>query len=575
MTSLRGRIAALAALVALLAITVCAWVGSRTADQGVVDQRIRTGIEEAADLRHALERAGADLAHEIDDYANWSELYEALPELDPAWTRINLAPGRGPGGVVQVMVVVRDGRVLGRYRHPGQRTTGPSPEDPAPDAELTALVEAEAGHGLAVLAGRPALYAAVPIRPSDRGGTPAGTLIGLAYLGPAMLERIRLGGWRLTLAALPGEAATAPVATRDGDSVTVRARLAARGGAFAVDLVEELSHGRLLALRANRAIILAGLATALVATLIGVALGWRWVRPLTLLAAACRRRAVDGEAPLPAVRGLPEAEAIQDALAALVEAERRNREALAAALDRETTANLVHARFLAQLGHEFGQPIRALIATIDRLDAGGGRLPPEDLAHAREVALSLEERFQEVLGLAAEVREPGGRERDVGEYLAGVADLLAPTAARRGLRIDTAARCARAVIDPRLLTPILVNLAANAIRATASGGVRLLADTATDGGTRWTVADTGPGIEAGLARRIEDACARGEVLPGTAGIGLGLALALTNARALGGRLRLARNGADGAAFELFLPRTEPGLGTGVHHRRVAGASNRG
>ena len=568
MTSLLGRIAALAALVALLAVTVCAWVGSRTADQGVIEQRIRAGSDQLDDLGHHLGQLGGDLAYEILDYANWSELYEALPALDPLWTRDNLAPGRDPGGLVQVMAVVRDGRVLGRFRHLDQRGAESSAADPAPAAQVAALAGGGAAHGLAVLGGRAVLFASAPIRRSDRSGPPVGTLIGLAYLDASVLTRIRLGGWRLSVEALSDAAPSAPETLRQGATLVARARLPARGGAVSVVLSEEVGDGRLLALRANRAIILAGLITALVATAIGVALGWHWVRPLTLLAAACRRRAVDAEAPLPAGRGLPEAEAIQEALAVLVDAERRNREALAAALDRETTANLVHTRFLAQLGHEFGQPIRALIATIDRLEANGGRLPPEELAHAREVALSLEERFQEVLGLAAEVREDGGSERDVADYLAGVADLLAPTAARRGLRIDSATTVARAVIDPRLLTPILVNLAANAIRVTASGGVRLLADPAGDGGTRWTVADSGPGIEDALAHRIEDACARGEVLPGTAGIGLGLALALTNARALRGRLRLVRSGGDGAAFELVLPPAEPGLGTGVHRRRV-------
>jgi len=572
MNSLRGRIAALAALVALLAITVCAWVGSRAAGHGVVEQRVRTGMEELEDLRHLLGRLGLDLAHAVAAVASEPELIRRMPRPDSEWARNHLAPGRQPGGLLQALALVHDGRVIGRFRHLDQRAAEPSPHDPAAPGELESLARASASSGLAVLGGRPALYAAAAVR--DRSGPSHGTLIGVAYLRPDVLDRLRTGGWRLTLEAVPGDAGAPAEATRDGDTVVVRARMPAEGGALGVELTEDVGHRRLLALRANRAIILAGLATALAATAIGITLGWRWVRPLTLLAAACRSRAVDGEAPLPSLRGLTEADAIRDALAALIEAERRNRDALAAALDRETTANLVHARFLAQLGHEFGQPIRALIATIDRLEAGGGRLPPEELAHARQVALTLEERFQEVLGLASEVRERGGSERDVAAYLAGVAELLAPTAARRGLRIDTAVGCARAVIDARLLTPILVNLAANAIHATSAGGVRLRADGEPSGGTRWTVADSGPGIEAGLATRIADACARGEVLPGSAGIGLGLALALANARALGGRLRLAANGATGATFELVLPQVDPEPGSETH-RRPGGSSPRG
>jgi signal transduction histidine kinase len=144
--------------------------------------------------------------------------------------------------------------------------------------------------------------------------------------------------------------------------------------------------------------------------------------------------------------------------------------------------------------------------------------------------------------------------------------VLRPVAIRRGLELRVEAPAAEAVIDARLLTPILVNLAANAIRATAAGGVRLRADAEPGGGTRWTVADSGPGIEPELAARIADACARGEVLPGSAGIGLGLALALANARALHGRLRLAENGRDGVVFILTLPPVQAEPASEAHRR---------
>jgi signal transduction histidine kinase len=577
--SLRGRIAALAALVALLATTVCAWVGSWTTDLGVADQRRRSALEEIADLRHHLDRLGQTLAHEVLDHATGSGLHAAIPALDPERTRINLAPGNDPGGVAQAMIVVAGGRVLGRFSHLGQRGEAPSTEDPAGPATVAALAEGTLpAHGLAVLDGRPTLFAAAPILRSDRSGPAAGVLVGLAYLDSRVLDRVRLGGWRFAIAGLPDADPREPTAEDGGNGMTATAHLAARGGAVAVTLggaPDEGGADGVRLLRANQAIILAGLATALVATSLGIVLGWRWVHPLSALAAACRRRAADPDQPLPTVRGLPEAEVLAEALGALVEAERRNHDALSAALDREITANAVHQRFLAQLGHEFGQPVRALIAIIDRLAAEGGRLPPEELAHARVVALALEERFQEVLGLASEAREVGGSERDVASYLGGVADLLRPIASRRGLRLEVEAPNGPAMIDGRLLTPILVNLATNAIRATASGEVRLSVVVHPDHSTRWTVADSGPGIEAGLAERIADACARGEVLPGTAGLGLGLALALANTRALGGRLRLERSGGEGTTFVLAVPPPKPGYGSGLYPwRRAVEASAR-
>jgi two-component system sensor histidine kinase TctE len=301
---------------------------------------------------------------------------------------------------------------------------------------------------------------------------------------------------------------------------------------------------------------------ALLATLLGTWLGWRWMRPITALASACRQRAGDPDHALPRISGLAEAEILAADLERLVAAERDGAEALAEALDRETTANAVHQRFLANLAHEIGQPLRRLIAATEHLDRQGGRLDPDQLVEARQTALHLEERFQEVLGLAAEVVSGGpsaGRIR-LDDHLLGIVVQFRPLAERKGLTISSTAPPSVVPIDARLLTPIIVNLAANALRATASGAVTLSAAIEGNEGV-WTVVDTGPGIPAELAERITAACARGEVLPGDPGLGLGLALALANARALGGTIALSANGPGGARFTVRLPLRDP-LGPG-------------
>lgn len=320
--------------------------------------------------------------------------------------------------------------------------------------------------------------------------------------------------------------------------------------AFAVSFGVNPSPGPMSALRSKEIIFVSGLLTAAVAIVIGTWLGWSWLKPIIVLADWCRRRAQDPTQALPDVGKLSEARDLHQGLRALVDAQHASEDALAAALDRETTVNAVHQRFLTQLGQEFGQPIRRLINTIDRLHQQDGRMQPEEVAASRQAALQLEERFQEVLGLAQDdVGQPLPlSQRNVDEYLAGVAELLQPVAARRGLMLRFQAPHQPLPIDARLLTPILVNLVSNAFKANGSVDI----DVRVEGrDSIWRIRDNGPGLSSDLAERVAAACVRGEVLPGEPGLGLGLALSLANTRALGGQLRLSNSG-GGATFELRL-----------------------
>jgi signal transduction histidine kinase len=321
--------------------------------------------------------------------------------------------------------------------------------------------------------------------------------------------------------------------------------------------------------RAEVAIITSGLVTAGVAAVVGAAIVWFWMRPLGTLVTACRTRARDESLPLPPIPAPDEAAVLRDALQGLLDSERAARDSLARNLEREATVNAVHQRFLAQLAHEFAQPIRALAGTIELMRSQGGRLDPERMAEAHDAALRLEERFQEVLGLAADHVDRAAPQPRLAaaRYLADLVAILRPQAERLGVALQVDAPDAVVEADARLLSPILVNLAANGLRAAAAaerGGKRLNLRARVDpNGSTWTIDDNGAGIAPALAERIAAACARGEVLPAEPGMGLGLALALANARALGGKVRLARNGPEGASFELTLPPPSAGRPSGA------------
>jgi signal transduction histidine kinase len=417
---------------------------------------------------------------------------------------------------------------------------------------------------VAVFAGTPALYAVTPVRRSDRTGAAHGEFMALAYLDREVLKRLASEDWDLRIDGVPmaerGRPGDAPVFLpptlgRDARRLIITSVVTVHDGRLTITLACDRTTGLRLAERTSRMILVTGLGVALLGLVVGAWLGWHWLRPIAALAQACRRYAVDPHQPLPSGHGLREAEMLAQGLGELVARLRAGQDDLAAALDRETTANAVHRRFLAQLAHEFGQPIRQLISAIERLEAQGGRLDPEDAAAVRHTALELEERFQEVLGLvqAGAVTASASPRMGLDAYLAGIATLLRPQAERRSMTVSVTAPGDPLPIDARLLSPVLINLAANALRAGRPGGTVRLSVDIEGRDSVWRVADDGPGIEHVLAQRIVDAFRRGEVMPGTPGLGLGLALALANVRALGGRLELSANGPGGVLMTIRLP----------------------
>lgn len=563
MRRLNLRIATLAALVALFATSVSALAGVHSVRRSLREQQEGAALSCLEEVHIQLRQLEETLAFEVRDYAVWDELYEQMPKPSPSWAEINLRPGKDTGRVCQVFILAAEGQVIGRYHSGDQRWLGPASGDPAPTASLLPLVERALGSGIAVLDGLPVLWSAHPITRSDGTGRPRGVMLGLAYFNQRVVARFHLNGW---VASFAPDAKTGgdPQVVFSGNSVSANGIEPALGGGLRITVSEKDSQTAAVAFRANNAIAIAGMITAVVATLAGIALGFHWVRPIHQLAEACRRRAHEPGHALPIDQTLTEAAVMGSALQALIEVEQTQRNDLAAALDRETTASAVQRRFLTQLGHEFGDPIRQLIASVDRLVALDGRLPPEEVAATRQVAQLLEERLHEVLGLTAGNNPDSiGSEQDLNEYLDGIAELLRPVAARRGLAIHAEAPAERVMLDTGLLTPVLVNLAANAIAATHQGMVRLSAQVTENDGTSWTVADSGSGLPAAVAAAFASAEYHDGTAPGMSGLGLGLTLVLANLQALGGRLRVVSTSSTGTELQITLP---PCRQTGVWRR---------
>ncbi len=143
----------------------------------------------------------------------------------------------------------------------------------------------------------------------------------------------------------------------------------------------------------------------------------------------------------------------------------------------------------------------------------------------------------------------------VAELLHGLRGMMRPLI-RPGVAfvIDEPDEVPPMLTDAGKVAQILRNLVSNALRHTASGGVRVHTRL-TDDGTAvvFGVRDTGEGIPAAFRDRIFDEFTQVPGANNRTGSGLGLPLAAGLAATLGGSVALARSGDSGATFTATIP----------------------
>jgi signal transduction histidine kinase len=214
--------------------------------------------------------------------------------------------------------------------------------------------------------------------------------------------------------------------------------------------------------------------------------------------------------------------------------------------------------FSSDVAHELRTPLNRIRNVADVALAHGGEA---ELAKALErIQGSLDElaRMVDALLLIAEVddrRMPLKREPiDLDAWLRHTAEAWAPAFEERGVALELEAAGGTIEADRTVLDRVLSNLLDNAGRHGAAGGrVRLEARADADG-VCIAVDDAGPGIPESEQERIFERFVRlDRSRRGTAG-GLGLALARSLARLLGGDLRVGRSALGGARIEWRVPR---------------------
>jgi signal transduction histidine kinase len=229
-------------------------------------------------------------------------------------------------------------------------------------------------------------------------------------------------------------------------------------------------------------------------------------------------------------------------------------------LDRLEGASRRSREALDDAAHELRTPLAIIRGHLELLDDD-----PVEREATRALVLEEIDRMNRILSdllLLASAQH----ERFLHNGSVDVAELTRQTASRAKIMADRdwvvdGVATATVTADGQRLSQAMLQLAANAVAHTRPGDRIRLGSQVLDGRLRLWVQDSGPGVRADLRRAIFDRWGRGPC-PDTAvaggghveGLGLGLAIVRSIARAHGGDVRLEDCG-GGARFVLDLPST--------------------
>ena len=228
-------------------------------------------------------------------------------------------------------------------------------------------------------------------------------------------------------------------------------------------------------------------------------------------------------------------------------------------------ANRAKSEFLSRMSHELRTPLNAVLGfaqllDLDELDQSQQEAVDQILRGGRHL-LDL---INEVLDIAA--IESGhlslsSEPVSAAEVIAEVVDLTQPLATNAGITLVGDASLSPALhllADHQRLKQVLLNLVSNGIKYNREGGtVSVTCEPGGAGRYRIVVTDTGHGIAAAdLERAFVPFERLGAEQTATEGSGIGLALALRLAEAMGGTLTASSELGSGSTFQVELPVVE-------------------
>jgi signal transduction histidine kinase len=216
-------------------------------------------------------------------------------------------------------------------------------------------------------------------------------------------------------------------------------------------------------------------------------------------------------------------------------------------------------QFSARVAHDIRSPLTTVGIALN-LAERSPQLEPKVRRIIERGGRTLERVGQIVDGLLMFARAgaipPEDVHAQVEEVLAGVAEEMTPTAESKAIQLYLERETAGAVAcAPGVLTSLLVNLVANAIKYMGDAATRRVVLRTRDARAkiRIEVEDTGPGIPIGVRQRIFDIYVRGAG-PAIPGLGLGLATVRRLTEAHGGAVGVECHDGGGSVFWLELPK---------------------
>ena len=283
----------------------------------------------------------------------------------------------------------------------------------------------------------------------------------------------------------------------------------------------------------------------------------RTIGAISFIGAESRRRFTDADLWL--------AERLANRAAIAIDNARLFEEARAARADAEA-ANQAKAHFLASMSHELRTPLNAIAgyAELLELEVLG---PVTD--KQRDAVARLQRSRQHLTTLVEQVlsfaRIEAGKidfqltHVPLNEALTTVADLIAPQAERKNLRyrFDGCDDSVGVRADPERLDQIILNLLANAVKFTPTGGsISVSVDCGAES-VAISVSDTGPGIPLEKQQLIFEPFVQLTQSPETlaSGVGLGLPISRDLARAMDGEITVTSRLGSGSVFTLTIPRS--------------------
>ncbi len=234
---------------------------------------------------------------------------------------------------------------------------------------------------------------------------------------------------------------------------------------------------------------------------------------------------------------------------------------LVAAKTAAETASRAKSDFLAVMSHEIRTPLNGILGMAQVMQRDG--LPAVQKArlrvmrHSGEGLLALLNDALDFSQIEAGTLSLERKTFDVEPLVRGAMAGFAPVAAAKGLTFDfefDAAAKGRFKGDPARIRQILQNLAANAVKFTAHGGVAVSVG-CVDHVLKIDVVDTGPGIPPERIESLFEKFVQGDASATReqGGVGLGLTISRALADMMGGRIDVRSIEGAGSTFSVLLP----------------------